>query len=121
MAVVLTVDDSRAVRMMVRKALQGLDVTVLEAENGAQGLEVIRDKQPDLVLLDYNMPEMDGEQMLTELRKDPSVRETQVMMLTTEAMGGTMERLESLGLSEYIIKPFKQPDLMRKVRALVHV
>lgn len=123
MPMILTVDDSRAVRMMVKKALSGLDVTVIEAENGKVGLEMVRENHPDLVLLDYNMPEMNGEEMLKAMRSDAtaSVRATQVVMLTTESMENTVERLKAEGLSEYIIKPFKQPDLLRKVRSLVHV
>ncbi len=70
MSTVLTIDDSKVVRTMVARHLQPYGCTVVEAQNGVEGLEAARQHRPDLILLDVTMPVMDGRQCLAELRKD---------------------------------------------------
>jgi two-component system cell cycle response regulator len=116
---VLTVDDSKTLRMIVRSALAPFGVNVIEAENGALGLDTARAEKPDLVLLDYNMPVMDGRTTLEKLRVDASTKPIPVIMLTTESAKDTVVDLLKMGLSGYIVKPFKKEDLVAKVNSVL--
>lgn len=119
MKTVLLVDDSRAVRMATRRMLAETDFTFLEAENGADALHQLRaHPETDVVLLDWNMPIMDGITFLRAVRADSSLPQPQVVMCTTE---GEMHRIvEALacGANEYIMKPFTQDIVLEKLRGV---
>jgi two-component system chemotaxis response regulator CheY len=100
------VDDSRVVRKAARRMLEGFGFAVREAEDGAQALLAVRDAMPDLVLLDWNMPVMDGLEFLQAARAEHGNERPLVMLCTTE---NTQERiLQALqaGAQEYVMKPF---------------
>ncbi len=82
---ILTVDDSKTIRLIVAKAFKPFDCMVLEADNGVVGLAVASREKPDVILLDYTMPVMDGFEVLARLRSDPDLKATPVIMLTAEA------------------------------------
>ncbi len=103
---ILTVDDSKVLRMMVARHLQTLDVEVLEAADGREGLATARREHPDLILLDVTMPEMDGREALTAIRRDPALATTPVIMLTAESGKELVVDLARLGVQGYIVKPF---------------
>jgi two-component system cell cycle response regulator len=81
---ILTVDDSLTIRLVLAKAFQPYDCELFEACNGEQGLTATLREKPDLILLDVCMPIMDGIQMLTQLRSNPELKSTPVIMLTAE-------------------------------------
>ena len=112
---VLTIDDSKTLRMMVGKHLSPFGVQMLQAENGAQGIERAREDSPDVILLDYNMPVMDGYHTLVELKTDPQLRSIPVIMLTTETVKDKVMKLVNLGLKDYIAKPFTSEILLDKL------
>jgi CheY-like chemotaxis protein len=118
---VLTIDDSKVVRMILARHLKQFGVEIVEAENGAIGLIKARDAKPNLILLDYNMPVMDGYQTLECLKKDPVAKWIPVIMLTTEAVQQTVIKLIKLGLKDYITKPFARNDLLKKVNGVLHL
>lgn len=89
---ILTVDDSKMVRLMVGKAFKPYECLVLEASNGAEGLDLARREQPGLILLDYTMPVMDGLDTMTALRADPATRDIPVVMLTAEGSKDIMQK-----------------------------
>ncbi len=102
----LVVDDSKVIRLVARRILEGLDFNVIEAENGKVALEACQKKMPDGVLLDWNMPIMSGIEMLRSLRKEPEGDKPKVVFCTTENdMGHIREAIEA-GANEYIMKPF---------------
>ena len=105
---VLTVDDSKVVRSMVTRYLQGYGVAVIEATNGQEGVDAARQHQPDLVLLDITMPVMDGRQALAELRKDPACNAIPVIMLTAETGRDIVVEIAKLKVNGYIVKPFQK-------------
>lgn len=118
---ILTVDDSKTIRMIVGKAFKAYDCQVFEAENGVEGLSAAGREKPDLIILDYTMPVMDGSEMLTRLRSDPALKATPVIMLTAEAGRDTVMKIAKLGVRDYLVKPFKEDLLVERVRRVVNV
>ncbi len=115
---ILTVDDSRAVRSIVRKQVSEmgfLGVEVAEAEDGQQGLVRLGEMSVDLVLLDVTMPVLDGPGMLAKLRE--SGYKMPVIMLTSESKTSIISNAMKLGISDYILKPFKAEELRAKIVA----
>ena len=116
---ILTIDDSKTIRLIVAKAFKPFDCVVLEAENGVVGLAVAGREKPDVILLDYTMPVMDGFEVLARLRSDPDLKSTPVIMLTAEAGRDTVIRIAQLGVRDYLIKPFKGELLIERVGRVV--
>jgi two-component system cell cycle response regulator len=111
---ILTVDDSRAVRMLVKKALADMAFDIDEAEDGEKGLAAVEQTQPDLILLDVTMPVLDGPGMLERLRSRGVP--TPVILLTAESGTSVIgPMLKQGGICEYIVKPFKAEQLRAKV------
>lgn len=116
---VLAVDDSKTIRMIVKKAFKTYDCEVIEAENGKKGLETASKEKPDLIVLDITMPVMTGPQMLEELRKDPDLKEIPVIMLTAESGKENVIQILKMGVQDYMVKPFKGEQLVERVRKFV--
>jgi two-component system, chemotaxis family, chemotaxis protein CheY len=111
----LIVDDSRVIRRMAADILKGLGLRTAEAEHGLKAVEFCRGTVPDMVLLDWNMPEMDGISCLKALRAmnlDP--RPVVVMCTTENGLSKIREALEA-GADEYIMKPYDQEVLLDKL------
>lgn len=116
---ILTVDDSKTIRLIVAKAFKPFDCMVLEAENGVVGLAVANREKPDVMLLDYTMPVMDGFEVLARLRSNAELKSTPVIMLTAEAGRDTVVKIAQLGVRDYLIKPFKPELLVERVGRVV--
>ena len=110
---VLTVDDSRAVRMLVSKNAREMGLEVDEAEDGQQGLAKAAESSYDLIVLDVTMPVLDGPGMLAELRTRGD--KTPVLMLTSESKRSIVASLMKMGIEDYILKPFKTDELKAKI------
>jgi two-component system chemotaxis response regulator CheY len=110
----LVVDDSRVVRKVARRILEGKGFTVTEAADGQLALEACRASLPDCVLLDWNMPVMDGLTFLKALRKEFGPDTPQVVFCTTENDMDHIEQAISNGAQEYIMKPFDEEILTGK-------
>ena len=114
----LIVDDSRVIRRMAADILKSLGLRTAEEENGLKGVEFCRDTVPDMVLLDWNMPEMDGITCLRALRAMNLEPRPFVVMCTTDSgMPKICEALEA-GADEYIMKPYDQGVLLDKLAQL---
>jgi two-component system chemotaxis response regulator CheY len=116
----MVVDDSRAMRSMLRRILieNGFEV-VAEAENGREALEALeRVGALDLALLDWNMPVMNGYELLCELRKDAKWSGMRVMLVTTETEASQILRALDAGADEYLIKPFAKEALREKLNVM---
>ena len=113
---VLVVDDNPAGRELVRESLQGFASSISEASNGREALEKMRAAQPDLVLLDIQMPEMDGYEVLREIRRDPALHDLRVIALTAFAMQGDRERALAAGFDDYITKPVTVAKLKAQLK-----
>jgi two-component system, chemotaxis family, chemotaxis protein CheY len=115
----LVVDDSRAMRRIIAKLLVELGFEVHEAASGLEALQ-LADKLEGLtlVLLDWNMPELDGRQVLERLRADERFADLAVMMVTTESEMEQVEVALNAGASEYLMKPFDRQALLEKLLLL---
>jgi two-component system chemotaxis response regulator CheY len=102
----LVVDDSSVIRKVARRILEGLEFEIAEAEDGEQALESCRSSMPDAVLLDWNMPKMDGYEFLRSLRRMPHGDRPKVVFCTTENDVAHIARALHAGANEYIMKPF---------------
>ena len=102
----LVVDDSKVIRMVARRILEGLSFGITEAADGQKAIEVCQEKMPDAVLLDWNMPVMNGLEFLRALRKMPGGDRPVVVFCTTENEMGKIIEAMNAGANEYIMKPF---------------
>lgn len=115
MKLCLIVDDSRVVRKLIRQIMEALQFKVIEAENGANALEICRAGMPDAILLDWNMPEMDGITFLRALRQEPKGGEPKVVFCTTENDFKHLAAAMDAGADEYVMKPFDEAILTSKL------
>jgi two-component system, chemotaxis family, chemotaxis protein CheY len=102
----LVVDDSSVIRKVARRILEGLDFQISEAENGEEAIETCKNQLPDAILLDWNMPKMDGYDFLRVLRRLPGGDRPKVVFCTTENDVAHIARALHAGANEYIMKPF---------------
>lgn len=116
---ILSVDDSRTIRLIVGKAFRPFDVQLFEAANGEEGLTVAAREKPEMIILDVTMPVMDGVTMLTRLKEDPALKVIPVIMLTAESGRDNVLQIARLGVRDYLVKPFKEEQLIEKAGRIV--
>lgn len=116
---ILTVDDSKTIRLIVMKAFKTFDCDVFEAANGVEGLAVASREQPDIIILDLTMPIMDGAEMLSKLKTNPDLRNIPVIMLTAEAGRENVLKIAKLGVRDYLVKPFKEELIVERVGRVI--
>jgi len=113
----LVVDDSSAMRALLRMALKKQGFEVSEAKHGLDALSVLAAPgEFDLILIDWNMPEMDGFELLRRIRAEPRHDRTQIMMVTTETGMDQMSEALAAGANDYIMKPFTFDVVADKLR-----
>lgn len=115
---VLLVEDNELNRDMLSRRLKRTGHEVLLATNGEEALELIRSDEPDVVLLDMNLPVKDGWTACREVRDDPSIAATPIIALTAHAMGGDRSRALEAGCDDYATKPIDFPALLEKIDTL---
>lgn len=120
-AKILSVDDSKTIRMIVGKAFRPFETVVVEAANGEEGLAVAARERPDLIILDITMPVMDGVTMLTKLKEHPELKSIPVIMLTAESGRENVLHIAKLGVRDYLVKPFKEEQLLEKAGRVVQL
>lgn len=114
----LIVDDSRMIRKVSRRIVEGLGYAVTEAENGEEGLARCKASMPDLVITDWNMPVMTGIEFVTALRAIPADRQPRVVFCTTNSGAKDIHKGIDAGADEYVIKPFDETALLTKLQAI---
>ena len=102
---VLNIEDNRDNRLLIRRLLESKGYMVIEAENAAEALEFLSIQKPDLILLDINMPDMDGYSLTSILRSKPALNKTPIVAVTANVMKGDRERTLQAGCDGYIEKP----------------
>jgi two-component system chemotaxis response regulator CheY len=119
---ILIVDDSPAMRRVVRRVvdISGTDVgKYMEAGNGLEALLVLRSDRVDLIVTDINMPDMDGEELLLEVRNDPMLAAIPVLVVSTDQSLARAKRMMSLGANGYVTKPFLPGTLSQQMDRLL--
>ena len=116
----LIIDDSKAIRRILGSAVRDLGFEVSEAENGRQALDTLTDMEPpaEIVLVDWNMPEMDGLEFINHVRADRRWNAVKLMMVTSMTEADQMVKALAAGADEYIMKPFTKDVLHDKLRLL---
>ena len=115
----MVIDDSRAMRRILKTALSEQGFDVVEAENGREAIRALRESGGlDLALIDWNMPEMTGIELVELLRADTGFTSMRLMMVTTETEPEQVERALVAGADEYLMKPFTTETLVLKLQTL---
>jgi len=115
----LIVDDERTVVDTLKERLETSGYEVITASNGQQGLIRAAKYAPQLIILDTNMPYMDGPEMLERLRENPVLRNTAVIMLTACRTIENLDRTDKLQVADYITKPFDSHDLITRIEKVL--
>jgi len=116
---ILVVDDSAAMREMIRIGLSEAGFLVTEAADGRQALDLARQANFDLVLSDVHMPNMDGIALIRALRTDPAYRHTPILMLTTESSPERKREGKQAGATGWIVKPFDPQQLIATMQRVL--
>lgn len=119
MKTVLSVDDSASIRQMVKLTLSGAGYQVVEAENGAEGLQKAQAGAVNMIVTDLNMPVMDGLSFIREVRKLPAYKGVPILFLTTESDAAIKQEAKAAGATGWITKPFQQEQLLAVVKKVI--
>jgi two-component system chemotaxis response regulator CheY len=122
----MVVDDSRAMRMLMGRLLKDIGFDVAEAGDGSAALDSLRERQAgghpagpvQLALVDWNMPEMSGIELVEAVRADPAFAGLRIVMVTTETELSQVTRALDAGADEYLMKPFTRDDVVGKLELL---
>lgn len=116
----LVIDDSRAMRKILGRILTDIGFEVREAENGSAALDVLADggPAPELALVDWNMPVMNGFEFVCKVREDKRYDELRLMMVTTETGETEVSKALDAGANEYVMKPFTKDVIVEKLRLM---
>lgn len=116
---ILIVDDLDTGRLLLRKYLQKYKCDILEAEDGNDAMGVILQYEPDLILLDIAMPNMDGVQVVEQVRSNPRVKKTPIIMITAQHTRDNVKRLGQLGVNGFLAKPFDRESVIDRIRKCI--
>lgn len=116
MSKILIVDDDAKTRKLLRVVLQNFGYEIIEAENGKQGIKLAKENIPDLILMDIEMPVMDGMSAFKVIRADESTKNIPVIALTSYAMKGDKEKFLAEGFDNYISKPIDVKEFLKIVK-----
>jgi CheY-like chemotaxis protein len=116
---ILIVDDTETMRLYEQMLLSGQGYELELAENGVQALEKIKEKKPDLVLLDIMMPEMDGIVCCQRIKSEEATRDIKVVMVTTKSEYRKVKEAFAAGCDDYVTKPINRVELLSKLKELL--
>ena len=119
--VVMVVDDSLTMRKVTGRILERHNFEVSVARDGVEALERLEERVPDLMLLDIEMPRMDGYELATAMRADPRYRDVPIVMITSRSGDKHRQRAFEIGVQRYLGKPYQELDLMRNVYDLLGI
>lgn len=118
---ILLIDDEPGIRQVIQVAFKVITPwTVLVAESCQTGIALAEAEQPDAILLDVMMPEMDGVTAFQHMQANPAIQSIPVILLTAKAQAKERERFAQLPIAGVITKPFKAPDLVRQIRSILN-
>ena len=113
---ILVVEDQPDSRQIIRDMLAGTDYEIAEAENGKEALTAIAKQRPDLILMDIQLPIMDGYTATNQIKADPTLRSIPIIAVTSYALAGEEKKARAAGCDDYVTKPFSPRELLAKIR-----
>jgi two-component system, cell cycle response regulator DivK len=113
---ILVVEDQEDNRQIVRDLLTATDYEVMEAENGEEALAAVSKQRPDLILMDIQLPVMDGYEATRRIKADPALSAIPVIAVTSYALSGDEEKARAAGCDDFVPKPFSPRQLLAKIR-----
>jgi two-component system, cell cycle response regulator DivK len=113
---ILVVEDQEDNRQIVRDLLTITDYEVIEAENGEQALAAVARQRPDLILMDIQLPVMDGYEATRRIKADPALCAIPIIAVTSYALSGDEEKARAAGCDDFVPKPFSPRQLLAKIR-----
>jgi len=113
---ILIVEDQEDNRMIMRDVLNAAGYELIEAVNGADGVKQAQSERPDLILMDIQMPVLDGYEATRQIKADPSLKATPIIAVTSYALSGDQAKARNAACDGYVSKPFSPRDLLAKVR-----
>ena len=113
---ILVVEDQLDNRQIIRDMLASTDYEIIEAEDGEQALAIIAKVRPDLILMDIQLPIMDGYEATRRIKADPALRSIPIIAVTSYALSGEEKKARAAGCDEYVPKPFSPRQLLAKIR-----
>ena len=114
-ATILYIEDNCDNRLLVRRVLEAEGYRVIEAEDGLAGMDFVQSETPDLVLMDINLPELDGYEVTKRLKQSPAMAEVPVIAMTANVMKGDREKTIAAGCDGYIPKPIDIDSLPSQI------
>jgi two-component system, OmpR family, alkaline phosphatase synthesis response regulator PhoP len=122
---ILIVDDEVHIRMLLEQTLEELEedcgVEILSAQNGEEGLELIRSEKPDVVFLDIMMPKLNGYEVCQRVKEDPTITGIGIVLLTAKGQEVDRKQGLELGASRYMTKPFDPDEVLKVAKELLHL
>lgn len=118
---ILIADDDEDLRLLVQVTLENPTYRILTAEDGCQALDAVKQHHPDLLIIDWMMPGLNGHEAVTQLRQNSETLSIPVLMLTAKDGPEAQEQMASLALAGYLIKPFSPLELIKKVKEVLEV
>ncbi len=115
---VMVVDDSITVRKVTTRVLERNDMTVITAKDGVDAVSKLQEHIPDIMLLDIEMPRMDGFELATHVRNEARLRDIPIIMITSRTGDKHRQRAMQIGVNRYLGKPFQESDLLENIKAL---
>jgi two-component system, cell cycle response regulator DivK len=113
---ILVVEDQEDNRQIIRDLLSATDYEIIEAESGEQALEAVARQRPDLILMDIQLPSMDGYEATRQIKADPTLRSITIIAVTSYALSGEEQKARAAGCDEYVPKPYSPRQLLAKIR-----
>lgn len=117
---ILYIEDNLENRLLVKRILQSEGYQVLEAEDAGEGLQMAREHQPELIIVDIHLPKMDGYALTTQLRTEPKVGNIPIIAITADALGTARERSFAAGCDGFLQKPIDVDQLPKQIRSFLH-
>ena len=116
---ILVVEDQEDNRQILRDLLGSVDLEMVEAENGQEALTAVAEHKPDLILMDIQLPIMDGYEATRRIKADPATKAIPIIVVTSYALSGDEDKARAAGCDGYVAKPFSPRQMLAKVRGIV--
>ena len=113
---ILVVEDQEDNRQILRDLLSSADYEMVEAENGQEALDAVAKKKPDLILMDIQLPVMDGYEATRRIKANPDWKSIPIIVVTSYALSGDAEKARAAGCDDYVTKPYSPRQLLAKIR-----